>query len=494
MSKFLTKIKKYIKYYKINTKNIDIICKKNKNIFYLYEFICYNVTNNGKLVDYMELISVKCPNCGANVSINNDHKTAYCNHCNSSFLIKDAVSKPQYIQKTTIIKDDSADEILYNEVDKYIAQFNLQNYDLLESIASNALEKFPHKGLARIIILHYQFTQLFLDIGNSNESGYDIFVNEFESIDSRYLKYNPKNYKHIPPTTDFLLKSKPIELKYAENIEDYFTDTEREEYAGFIDQTLEYLEQYKHIVDMNRKIEDKFVPFESKLLKKASKKQLKKIKKQKSKKYAPLYLFISVVLIIIITSVVLLVNYQSLKNKRTFIDSFDDPYINTVCLAQPTFIGTATQSIYYSDDITLEKLGSYVIYGRVAGKHSFWPLSKERKLMPVAVALSWGNYSNKEMAKQIDWNYSVFSDGYKYNRVEDYIDNYFSTNMLIPANSEIRSLFKVISENDIVKIVGQIVNVTISSSDKKSTINSSTDYLGSSYQIVYVTEIYWING
>ena len=120
----------------------------------------------------------------------------------------------------------------------------------------------------------------------------------------------PKSYKHIPPTTDFLIKTKPIELKYAENIEEYFTEKEREEYADFIDKTLEYIKQYNHIVDFNRKIEDKYIPFESKLLKRASKSQLRRIKKEKSRKFTPLYLFISVVLIFAIVSVVFLVNYQ----------------------------------------------------------------------------------------------------------------------------------------------------------------------------------------
>ena len=164
----------------------------------------------------MELIESKCPNCGSEIQINKEEKTGVCVHCNSTFLVDDAIKKyitnhSYNIEHATIIKNDFGDDVLKNEVDKYIAQYNLENYDMLEPIVEKLKEEFPHKGLARIVILHYQMALFFAEIG-----GYDLFIKEYESIEARYNNYLPKKAKHIPPTTKFLLSKDLIELQYFE--------------------------------------------------------------------------------------------------------------------------------------------------------------------------------------------------------------------------------------------------------------------------------------
>ena len=41
----------------------------------------------------MKLVEKKCPNCGANIEFNAEHKTVTCNYCNTTFEVERDIEK-----------------------------------------------------------------------------------------------------------------------------------------------------------------------------------------------------------------------------------------------------------------------------------------------------------------------------------------------------------------------------------------------------------------
>lgn len=438
----------------------------------------------------MELIDSKCPNCGAEITLNREEKTAICSHCNSSFLVDDAIKKyvtnnSYNIAHATIIKSDFSDEALENEIDKYIAQFNLDNYDKLTDIVENLKDKFPHKGLARIAILHYQFTTLIIDIQGEN-----IFIDESNAIEERYNNYNPRKIRHKPPYSSFIDKLDIIEIQYADDLDEILTDENRTSYDDIVNTTLDYIERYKKIVLYNQKIEEKYKPFENIVEYRKQKKARRKQAVAKIKKYRFLVLFVAVITALIFAASSFLITRNNLMAKRYFVK------VSNVNRLDFPIKSSATGTIpieYGQTSITLTKLYSYKITGRVAGKHSFMQFGTKNKLQPVIIGLTWGDYSSKELTKKVDWKYSIFSEQTTYKQIGLDLERNFSSNKLIPADDNIRDLFKVIRENDIIQIEGFLVNILINSGDKIERISTSTVLDDSIYEIIYVTNIKWIS-
>lgn len=202
----------------------------------------------------MKLIDAKCPNCGSTIKINADEKTAVCEHCNSKFLVDENVT----ITNNYIVKNDFSNEALFNEIDKYIAQFSLNKFDELYTIAENLKSKFPHKGIARICILHSQFIKLILKYGSEED-----FKNEVEKTALACKKYKPKSYKNPPPFSKYL-DNDFIDLSYSEDIDEILTETEYEKYEILIESTKEYIDIYNQILSYNKQMLDKFSPYQAK--------------------------------------------------------------------------------------------------------------------------------------------------------------------------------------------------------------------------------------
>ena len=40
----------------------------------------------------MKLVSAKCPNCGANLELNEKNEKTKCNFCNSTIIVEDAIA------------------------------------------------------------------------------------------------------------------------------------------------------------------------------------------------------------------------------------------------------------------------------------------------------------------------------------------------------------------------------------------------------------------
>ena len=440
----------------------------------------------------MELIETKCPNCGSEIQINKEEKTGVCVHCNSTFLVDDAIKKyitnnSYNIEHATIIKNDFGDDVLRNEVDKYIAQYNLGNFDMLEEIVDELKKEFPHKGLARIVILHYQMTYFFAEIG-----GLEIFKKEFETIEERYNNYNPKKSKHVPPLTSFLSKADIVEMQYYEDIDDLMTDEEKESYDDIVNTTIGYITKLNYIKSFNDKMREKFKPFENTLEQKKLRKEQRKLIYQKLKKYRFLVAFVSVIVVISMVTLINFCTLQAIKSKREFISVSNLNYLDSPIKMNSN--GVIDTKKYGSYNVTFKKVASYKITGRVAGTHKYLiPIELENQIFNFVVALTWGDFSSSETTKSIQWAYSLFDNNFTYKQIRGDINYYLSTNKLVPANKDVKKLFKVIKSDDVIQIEGYLVNILAQSNDKMKSINTSTTLADQYVEYIYVTSIKWVN-
>jgi len=442
----------------------------------------------------MELIDAKCPNCGSVIKINRVEKTGVCEHCNSSFLIDEAVKNyitNNYIEHATIIKNDFGDDVLFNEIDKYIAQASLNNLDGMKNIVENLKEKFPHKGIARITVLHFEIVNLFIQHGDE-----EAFYKECNRMEKVCSKYKPKSYKHTPPLSKYLTDNNEIvEIQYADDIEELLTDEEKSKYENLINKTLEYVEYYTILLDYNKEMYKKFEPYQKKFDKKAAKYDNPKAMKQRFIKTKAWCVLISLALIIALAALIFYRTYYVTKKDYIEVDA------SSLSNLEAPLMTPGSERFYkeYSkSSVQIESKHSYSISGRVVGKTDFLPLDMESKVMTSSIAIAWGELTPEEKSSKIDWNCSLFTKDIKYSwnpnlGNSDYIQSYFSSNSLIPADEIVAKKIRTIRKNDLVQITGYLVDVYVSSNNGKSYYwESSTSLHDHRAEIIYVTDVNWI--
>ena len=436
----------------------------------------------------MELVDAKCPNCGAELKINKDEKTGVCSHCNSSFLIDDAIknyvtNNSYKIEHATIINSEG-DSALYNEIDRYMAFYNLGDYDKLDEVVEGLKNKFPHKGIARITILHYELTCLIQDIG------LDAFQKEADDIEARYNDYEPKSYKDEPPLSSFYDKLGNVELKYSENIDNILTAEEKNKYPDLVNKTKNYLDDYIKICSFNDNMNEDFSPYYEKYRKKQQKKE--KINKKPVLKYG-LFALIAVALVCVIALLATACSYLFYKKEyvnASDINSLNSPEIETVENKQ-----NITEEIS-GKEITINFVSKCKIQGRVVGKKNFIGFDIETKVFPSSLFLTWGYLSTKENSNKISWSCSqngkiTYSWDWSLG-TSDMICQNSSSCKLVPSDKKVKKEIKNIKKGDAVQIEGYLVNVYIHNNSTITRYYTGTSISDNEIQIIYVTNVVWL--
>lgn len=435
----------------------------------------------------MDFIDAKCPNCGAELRINKEEKTGFCSHCNSSFLIEDAIknyvtNNSYKIEHATIVNSEG-DTALYNEVDRYIALCSLEDYDRIEDVVENLKTQFPHKGIARIVVLNYELLELLSKVG------VDKFQKEAGEIEERYNSYEPKSYKNPPPLTSFFDDLGGIELKYSENLDELLNETEKQKYSSLIQTTKDNLNDYIKICLYNDKMNEKFSPFREKYIKKHNRKE--NLKKKPLLKIG-FFALIAFALAIVISLIICVSNYIFFRKSYASVSDINnlDAPVQT-----STIVSKFTKEIS-GMSVTIEPKYNYIITGRVAGKKNLFSFDNETKVMPTMLFLTWGGLSSKEKSNQISWSCNLKGDtSYSWDLklgTKDYIASNVSNNRLVPADNHIKKAIMNIKKNDVVQIKGYLVNVIIAKKNTSYRYSTSTSLTDNNYEIIYVTEILWI--
>ena len=439
----------------------------------------------------MKLFNAKCPNCGASVEVTEGQKKCTCSHCNGSFLVDDAENKKPAsnsynIGHATIINQTKNEA--FEEVDRYIALYNLNEFGKINECVETLKNKYPQKGISRIVVLNFQLTKTISQLG-----GYGVFKKEFEEIEERYNNYMPKSYKDTPKLSSFYSHLGKIETKYAEDIDEVLTDEEKSKYGDLINQTKRYFAEYQHVCSFNDKMNEKFAPYIDKYNEKARKNANKR--KNASKKFTFVSFFLICVAILLVAASVAN-NY--LFYKKTYIEYGHESY-NTNNLESPDFYPELDEKEEVVKiggvSVTMHYLGTYTIYGRVCGRKNTFGFSTTDRIFTTKVFLSWGDLSKTENSYSITWKYDSFGS-YHYNWTlnadEAYMAERTSMNELIASTKDIKKGLRNIKNNEIVKIEGYLVDITVNKTSEQ--FNSEIDYTENGTQIIYVTNISWISG
>ncbi|MBQ8425670.1 MAG: hypothetical protein IJX17_06575 [Clostridia bacterium] len=434
----------------------------------------------------MELIDAKCPNCGSAISIKPGEKSGVCEHCGSKFILDEEVN----ITNNYIIKNDFGDDVLFNEVDKYLGHLSLSQIEELNKDAENLKSKFPHKGIARICILHNEFVNLIIKYGTEDD-----FENEAIKAAEVNEKYKPKSYKQTPKFSKYL-ENDIVEMSYAEDLDDMLTDEEKTKYPKLINKTKEYLETYTAILDNNKEMLQKFEPYQAKYDKVAAKNEKKATPEGKAKrrKISLLITGISCLLIVALVAIVFLSNFVLFKKPYVNVTNADNlsapTKVTTNVSAEKEILGKSHASIYF--------LTEYTINGRVLGSTHFLPTTAENVLAPICIGLAWGKLSTPEDDNDINWKCSLFSKNISYTYKESslsasYINSHISANLVIPADKKVAKALRSIRKDDLVEIKGYLAMYSIETNQGKLySRSSSTSLYDGEAEIIYVTSVNWI--
>ena len=108
----------------------------------------------------IKMISVKCPECGATLSLESDRKTAFCTYCGANILVHND-------NEITININNEA-EVKYAETDQMV---NLRKMDLAEKALQNNRNRRKTRGIINLSLLAIGILMIFVGYGLSAFNG-----------------------------------------------------------------------------------------------------------------------------------------------------------------------------------------------------------------------------------------------------------------------------------------------------------------------------------
>ena len=195
-----------------------------------------------------------------------------------------------------------------------------------------------------------------------------------------------------------------------------------------------------------------------------------------------------------------LIPARFLPTARQRIDSLD-------YLFEPVQVEAAGEKVVVIDgtDVKITYVAEYAVSGRVVGTHDYVSDEVFDLLSPRDVALAWGWLSDKDADSDIDWGnfvnrgfrVSVYYDkGDSAENAVGALKGYMSNNHLIPYDDEANRLINEIRKGHFVRIEGFLVNVhyVVGPAGKYLDWNTSTTRDNWDCEIVYVTNVTWLQG
>ena len=176
-------------------------------------------------------------------------------------------------------------------------------------------------------------------------------------------------------------------------------------------------------------------------------------------------------------------------------------------LQQPTQIATKGNVVKIINGLNVEIsfVATYKISGRVVDVQNYYGFDIENKLSPKDIGLSWGFLAREQNNKKVRWSslgnryLSWYSNDGKWisemggkNKISECISN----NHLIPSDNKTQKLINSRNKGDYIRIEGYLVNVYCKKNNggyfKWNTSTSRTDSGNGACEIIYVTNILWL--
>ena len=230
-------------------------------------------------------------------------------------------------------------------------------------------------------------------------------------------------------------------------------------------------------------------------------------KAEKRKKYKKIEIFdliktSSKVLISIIIFVLIIWIYKNnnVKKDIEYVES-----LNNIQKPRQSATKGNVVKIINGSNVEIDFVASYSISGRVVDVQNYYGYSIQNKLSPKDIGLSWGALASEQNNKKLKWSslgnrYLSWhsNDGKWISEMggKNKINEHFSNNHLIPSDDKVKKLISIIKERDYIRIEGYLVNVFCRKNNGSyfywNTSTSRTDSGNGACEIIYVTDVIWL--
>ena len=155
----------------------------------------------------MALKPAICTQCGAQIEVDDSHESGICSQCGTAFVTEKVIQQNVNnvsIENATIVQQG------YNpyleEIDKCISLMNDCKYQKAEKELTALIDKYPHKGMARLLCANFQLRVL----KNLDSNGKYVYTTRLswvaykEQSDFEVSKYEPQSSSDRPPSISLI--------------------------------------------------------------------------------------------------------------------------------------------------------------------------------------------------------------------------------------------------------------------------------------------------
>lgn len=140
---------------------------------------------------------------------------------------------------------------------------------------------------------------------------------------------------------------------------------------------------------------------------------------------------------------------------------------------------------------TITPVANYAIRARVLGVIEYD--DETSVIVPVDLALGWGNMSDSSLLNQMTISQSDRWYHWRYERQPSvnntYIIQHSSNNHIVPANASVLGILKLVRVNDIINITGYLIDIKLPGGRVQHTSQTRNDTGGGSCEIIWVETI-----
>lgn len=175
----------------------------------------------------MKLVAAKCPNCGANIEVDENSDKTRCNYCNTQIIVEDAIQKYQIdISGKVNVEGILGKNDLLDQAKKHM---KLEEYNEAETILRQIIssqDRFDievYGYLLRTLVKNFEKQQELNEQDNSGLQdffgfGEEFMIKPFDETAGRYGEYDDFEYEHsqfakVDEISDIYVRAKKIDEK-----------------------------------------------------------------------------------------------------------------------------------------------------------------------------------------------------------------------------------------------------------------------------------------
>lgn len=231
------------------------------------------------------------------------------------------------------------------------------------------------------------------------------------------------------------------------------------------------------------------------------KNKAKKSKKGNLEFYNFIGLIVKVMLVMpILVIIICLYKNNNITKNVEYVQSLNN-------ISKPRQTATSGNAVKRISNLSIELkyVATYNIAGRVINIHNYYGNSLQNQISPKDIGMSWGLMAKSQNYNKVSWTSLGdrrlrinSNDGKWLNDMGgiDKISEYCSNNHIIPSDTKVEKMINLIKEGNYIRLEGYLVNVFCQKKDgssfKWNTSTSRTDTKDGACEILYVTNVVWL--